>query len=162
TGEATMLTGRPNLVRGRVRDAGELIEIDREGLRHILQIEADLGELLMRAFILRRVSLIAHGTSDTVLVGSLHSAPTLRVKEFVTGKGHPLTYIDVERDADVADLLDQFEVRVDEIPVIICRDRIVLRNPTTAEVARCLGFNAAVDCGTIRDIVIVGAGPSGL
>lgn len=162
TGEANMLTGRPNLVRGRVREAGELIEIDRDGLRKLLQIETDLAEVLMRAFILRRVSLIAHGAGDAVLVGSLHSPATLRLKEFLTRNGHPFAYIDVERDAGVADLLEQFQVGVDETPVIICRERIVLRNPSTADVARCLGFNADVDCGVVRDVAVIGAGPAGL
>jgi len=162
TGEITMLTGRPNLVRGRIGEPGELIEIDRDGLRKVVQVEAEIGELLMRAFILRRVSLIAHNTSDAVLVGSVHSPATLRLKEFLIRNGHPFSYIDVERDADVAGLLDQFQVGIDEVPVIICRGNVVQRNPTTEEVARCLGFNADVDREVLRDVVVIGAGPAGL
>ncbi|MCY1058249.1 cyclic nucleotide-binding domain-containing thioredoxin-disulfide reductase [Nannocystis sp. SCPEA4] len=162
TGEITMLTGRPNLVRGRIGEPGELLEIDRDGLRHIVQVEAEIGELLMRAFILRRVSLIAHHASDAVLVGSVHSAATLRLKEFLTRNNHPFSYIDVERDAGVEDLLEQFQVACDEVPVIICRGNVVLRNPTTTEVARCLGFNADVDPEVLRDVVVIGAGPAGL
>lgn len=162
TGEVNMLTGRPSLVRARVREAGELLEIDRHGLRNLVQVDAELGELFMRAFILRRVSLIAHAASDAVLIGSVHSAATLRLKEFLTRNGHPFSYIDVDRDDCVCGLLDQFQVRVDEVPVIICRDRMVLRNPSTEEVARCLGFNADVDPEVIRDVVVVGAGPAGL
>ncbi|MDC0718981.1 FAD-dependent oxidoreductase [Nannocystis bainbridge] len=162
TGEINMLTGRPSLVRARVGAPGEVLEIDREGLRHIVQVEAEVGELLMRAFILRRVSLIAHNASDAVLVGSVHSPATLRLKEFLTRNGHPFSYIDVERDADVAGLLEQFQVAVDEVPVIICRGNQVLRNPTTEEVARCLGFNADVDRSVLRDVVVIGAGPAGL
>lgn len=162
TGEVNLLTGRPSLVRGRMREAGELLEIDRAGLRKLVQIDAELGELLMRAFILRRVSLIAHGHGDAVLVGSIHSAATLRLKEFLTRNGHPFTYVDVERDEGVDALLEQFHVGVEDVPVVICRDKIVLRNPSNEEVARCLGFNADVDPAVVRDVVIVGAGPAGL
>lgn len=162
TGEVNMLTGRPSLVRGRMREAGELQEIDRDGLRKLVQVDAELGELLMRAFILRRVSLIAHGHGDAVLVGSIHSAATLRLKEFLTRNGHPFTYLDVERDAAVGGLLEQFHVGVEEVPVVICRDTVVLRNPSNEEVAGCLGFNDDVDPEVVRDVVIVGAGPAGL
>ena len=162
TGEANMLTGRPSLVRGRMREAGELLEINNTGLRTLVQIDAELGELLMRAFILRRVSLIAHGRGDVVLVGSIHSAATLRLREFLTRNSHPFTYVDVERDECVGCLLEHFHVGVDEVPVVICRDTIVLRHPSNEEVARCLGFNADVDREIVRDVVVVGAGPAGL
>lgn len=162
TGEADMLTGRPSLVCGRVREAGEVLEIDRQGLRNLVQVDAELGEIMMRAFILRRVSLIAHGHGDVVLVGSTHSAGTLRIKEFLTRNAHPFTYVDVERDRCVGQLLDQFHVRVDEVPVVICRGTHLLKNPSNVEVAECLGFNADVDPEIVRDVVIVGAGPAGL
>lgn len=162
TGEANMLTGRPSLVRGRVREAGVLLEVDNIGLRSLIQVDAELGELLMRAFILRRVSLIAHAHGDAILLGSGHSAGSLRLREFLTRNGHPFTYVDIERDAEVGKLLEQFHVRVDEVPVIICRNEIVLRNPSDAEVASCLGLNTDVDPAPVRDVVIVGAGPAGL
>lgn len=162
TGEADMVTGRPSLVSGRVREAGEVLEIDRQGLRSLVQVDAELGELLLRAFILRRVSLIAHGFGDVVLVGSLHSSGTLRLKEFLTRNGHPFTYVDVERDGCVGRLLEQFHVGVEEVPVVICRGTTVLRNPGNAELAACLGLNADVDPEVVRDVVIVGAGPAGL
>ena len=116
----------------------------------------------MRAFILRRVELIAHGLGDAVLVGSDHCSGTLRVKEFLTRNGHPYAYIDLDRDADVQTLLDRFQISQLDVPVVICRGDVVLRNPTNLQIADCLGFNAKIDHTKIRDVVIVGAGPAGL
>jgi thioredoxin reductase (NADPH) len=123
---------------------------------------AELGEILMRAFILRRVELIAAGVGDIVLVGSTYSASTLRIKEFLMRNGHPYSYIDLERDSDVQKLLDTFKISASEIPVVICRGQVVLRNPTNQEIAECLGFNESVDQTKVRDLVVIGAGPSGL
>jgi thioredoxin reductase (NADPH) len=116
----------------------------------------------MRAFILRRVELIAHGLGDVVLVGSNHCSGTLRVKEFLMRNGHPYAYIDLDRDDDVQVLLDRFQVTPADVPVLICRGEIVLRNPTNQQIADCLGFNEAIDQTQIRDVVIIGAGPAGL
>ncbi len=128
----------------------------------ILIPDAELSEILMRAFILRRVELLAQGIGDATVVGSSHSADTLRIKEFFTRNGHPYTYIDLERDADVQSFLDHLHVSVAETPVVVCRGETVLRNPTNREIANCLGFNEAVDETRVRDLVIVGAGPAGL
>src|SRR4030095_8274297 len=106
--------------------------------------------------------LIAHGIGDVVLIGSRHSAGTLRAKEFLTRNGNPHAYIDLERDADVENLLARFHVEASDIPVLICRDELVLRNPSNQQIAECLGFNDAIDQTHVRDVVIVGAGPSGL
>ena len=162
TGEVNTLTGRPALLRSRVSESGEVIELDREHLLGLVQTDSELGELIMRAFIVRRVELIAHGLGDVVLVGSNHCAGTLRVKEFLTRNGHPYSYIDLDRDADIQDLLDRFHVSAGDVPVVICRGEVVLRNPTNQQIANCLGFNEAIDQGQIRDVVIVGAGPAGL
>jgi thioredoxin reductase (NADPH) len=162
TGELHMLSGRRSLARARVREAGEVIEVDRDSLRALVQTDGELSEILMRAFILRRISLIEHGRGDVVLLGSTHSAGTLRIKEFLARNGHPYAYVDLERDADVQTLLDRFHVGVDDVPVLICRGQVVLRNPANEEVAACLGFNDTIDSAQIRDVVIVGAGPAGL
>jgi thioredoxin reductase (NADPH) len=106
--------------------------------------------------------LIAHGLGDVVLVGSNHCSGTLRVKEFLTRNGHPYAYIDLDRDTDVQDLLDRFHIGATDVPVVICRGEVVLRNPTNQQIAGCLGFNDAIDQAHIRDVVIVGAGPAGL
>jgi thioredoxin reductase (NADPH) len=162
TGEINMLVGRNSLVRGRAREASELIEIDRETLRRIVQSDQELSEIFLRAFVLRRVALVATTPGDVVLVGSSHSADTLRLREFLSRNGHPHTYLDVDRDHDVQSVLDHFGVRVDEIPVLICRGTRVLRNPSNAETAACLGLNADVDETAIVDVIVVGAGPGGL
>ena len=128
----------------------------------LIQTDAELGEILMRAFILRRVELIAAGVGDIVLIGSTNSASTLRIKEFLMRNGHPYSYIDLERDPDVQKLLDSFQVSASEIPVLICRGQVVLRNPSNQQIANCLGFNESVDQTKVRDLVVIGAGPSGL
>jgi len=162
TGEVNMLSGRPVLARSRVSEAGEVIELDREHLVALVQTDSEIGEIIMRAFIIRRVELIAQGLGDVVVVGSNHCSGTLRVKEFLTRNGHPYAYIDLDHDADVQGLLDQFHVTVADIPVVICRGEMVLRNPTIQQIADCLGFNQPIDQTQIRDVVIVGAGPAGL
>jgi thioredoxin reductase (NADPH) len=162
TGEVTMLSGRPALVRARVSEPGEVIELDRERFLTLVQTDSELSELIMRAFILRRVELIAHRLGNVVLIGSNHCSGTLRVKEFLTRNGHPYSYIDLDQDADVQALLDRFHVGAGDVPVLICLGEVVLRNPTNQQIAECLGFNDAIDQTQLRDVVIVGAGPAGL
>jgi len=162
TGEVNIISGGRALVRLRASQPGEVIELDRERVLALIQTDAELGEIFMRAFILRRVELIARGFGDVVLVGSRHSAGTLRIKEFLMRNGHPYSYIDLERDVDVEELLDRFHVAAADIPVVICRGELVLRNPTNQQIADCLGFNEAIDQTHVRDLVVIGAGPSGL
>lgn len=162
TGETNMISGRRSLFRARAIEAGEVLELTREHLLALVQMDPELSEIFMRAFILRRVELIAHGLGDVVLIGSRHSPGTLRIKEFLTRNGHPHAYIDLDHDADVQDLLDRFHVGVHDVPVLICRGALVLRNPNNRQVADCLGFNDAIDETHVRDVVIVGGGPSGL
>jgi thioredoxin reductase (NADPH) len=162
TGEMDMLSGRPSLVRARAVTPCVLIEIDPPTLRSILERNAELGEVLLRAFVRRRVGLIARALGDVVLIGSRHSADTLRLKEFLERNGHPHTYLEVEHDTAVQTLLERVGIKLTEIPVLICRDRPALRNPSNSEVARCLGFNAEVDERRVYDVIVVGAGPAGL
>jgi thioredoxin reductase (NADPH) len=162
TGEVQMLSGRRALVLARASAAGEVIELDRGRLLALVQTDSELSEIILRAFILRRVELIAHGFGDVVLIGSNHCAGTLRVKEFLTRNGHPYAYVDLDRDADVQGLLDQFHIASADVPVLICRGEVVLRRPTSQQIAECLGFNATIDPTQLRDVVIVGAGPAGL
>jgi thioredoxin reductase (NADPH) len=163
SGETNLITGRPALALTRVSRPGEVIELDREQLLTLVQTDAELSEILMRAFILRRVELIARGYGDVILIGSSHCAGTLRVKEFLIRNGHPHAYIDLDREADAQELLDRFHVTAADIPVLICRGEQVLRNPSNQAIADCLGFNDAVDQAPhVRDLVIVGAGPAGL
>src|SRR5437762_8448178 len=157
-----MLTGRRGLTRLRAIPAGEVIERTQEQLLGLIQTNAELSEIFMRAFILRRIELIAGGYGDVVLIGSTHCAGTLGVKEFLTRDGHPFHYIDLDRDAEAQDLLDRFHVTAADVPVVICRGDAVLRNPSNQQIADCLGFNEAIDQTHVSDVVIVGAGPAGL
>src|SRR5215831_10606598 len=120
---------------------GKVIELDRQQMLALIQTDAELGEILMRAFILHRVELIAAGVGDIVLVGSIYSASTLKIKEFLMRNGHPYSYIDLERNAYVQKLLDAFKISANEIPVVIYRGQVVLRNPSNQQIAYCLGFN---------------------
>jgi thioredoxin reductase (NADPH) len=138
------------------------LRIPQENLRTLIQTESDLSELIMRAFILRRLYLIEHGQGDAVVLGSRHCAGTLRVREFLSRNGHPFTYVDLDLDQEAQHLLDRFNVTVDDIPVLICRGDYVLRNPSNEEVAECLGFNTGIDDTHVRDVIVVGAGPAGL
>ena len=162
TGEVNMLSGRRSLVRARASKPGEVIELDHQDLLGLVQTDAELSDILMRAFILRRVELIAAGVGDLILIGSVHSAGTLRIKEFLMRNGHPYSYIDLEQDPDVQNLLDSFQIVASDVPVLICRGQVVLRNPGNQEIADCLGFNESIDQTQVRDLVVVGAGPSGL
>jgi len=162
TGEVNMLSGRRSLVRLRAREAGTLLEINRANLRHIMQTDATLGEIFLNAFLLRRVYLIANSVGDAVLIGSSHSSDTLRLRAFLTRNGHPHTYLDVETDPTVHAILEHFAIPASDIPVLICRGELALRNPSNAEAAACFGLNDEIDQGEVADLIVVGAGPSGL
>lgn len=162
TGELTMISGQRALVLGRVAEPGEFIEISGETLRTLVAKEADLGEIVMRAFILRRLALISGGFGNVILMGSNHSAQTLNLREFLSRNGHPHNYVDLDTDHASQELLDRFNVKASEIPVVICNARNVLRSPSIQELADCLGLNSSIDRSLIRDIIIIGAGPAGL
>jgi len=162
TGEVTMLSGRPGLAQIRAGAAGEVIEVGRDELLALIQSDGELSEILMRAFILRRVELIARGVSDVVVLGSTHCQGTLRIRAFLTRNGHPHTMLDLDRHAGVQELLDRFHVSAADVPVVITCGEVVLRNPSNQQIADALGFNDAIDQTQVRDLVIVGAGPSGL
>jgi thioredoxin reductase (NADPH) len=162
TGEINLIQGRRSLTRARVSEPGEVVQLTREQLLSLVQTDAEIGEIVMRAYIYRRVELAAQGVGDVVLIGSVHSPATLRVKEFLTRNGHPFRYIDLDRDPDVQGLLDRFHIAANDIPVLIGRGDVVLRNPANQQIADCLGFNESIDPTHLRDVVVVGAGPAGL
>ncbi len=162
TGEVTMLSGRRGLAQVRAGADGEVIEVGRDHLLALIQTDGELSAIFMRAFILRRVELLKRGVSDVVVLGSTHCQGTLRVHEFLTRNGHPHTMIDLDRDPGVQDLLDHFHVTAADVPVVITCGEVVLKNPTNQQIADALGFNDAIDQTQVRDLVIVGAGPSGL
>jgi thioredoxin reductase (NADPH) len=162
TGELNTFSGRRALFRWRVSKSGEVIEIDRQHMLALVQNDPELGDIMMRAFVLRRLELVAAGMGDVVVIGSIHLADTSRIKEFFVRNGYPYTYIDLESYHDVERMLDSFHIACSDLPVLICRGEVVLRNPSNQEIANCLGFNDAIDQTKVRDLVIIGAGPSGL
>ena len=162
SGDVAALSGRRAVVRLRAVEPSEVIEVDRENLLTLVATDSELSEIMMRAYILRRVELIRNEVGDVVLLGSPHCAGTLGVKEFLTRNGQPYTYIDLDTEPGVQTILDRFNVKEGDIPVIICRGTVVLRNPTNRQIADCLGFNVTIDQTQLRDVVIVGAGPAGL
>ena len=161
-GEVNLLTARPSLVRVRARTAGEVIELSRSQLQSLIQTDADIGEVLMRAFIVRRVEMINKGMGNLVLVGSHHCSSTLRIKEFLTRNVQPYGFIDLDADPQVQDLLDRFEVGEHDVPFLVCSGQHILRSPSNHDIAEWLGFNETIDETQVRDVVIVGAGPAGL
>jgi thioredoxin reductase (NADPH) len=162
TGEIAMISGRRSLARGRVTEPGEVLEMSGEDLRSLIARDAELSEIFMRAFILRRLQLINRGQGNIILMGSRHSAKTLALREFLSRNGHPYTYVDLDTDKTSQELLDRFEVTLDEIPVVVANGRLVLRNPSIQQLADSLGFNTTIDESQVRDVIVVGAGPSGL
>jgi len=162
SGDVGTLRGISSVVRMRVREAGEVLAIDDAHLRSIVQTDSELSELFMRAFILRRVALMTSGSSDVILLGSARSGGTLRLQQFFTRNSYPYVNLDIDADASVRELLERFHVRVEDLPVVVCRGSIVLKNPSNEEVAANLGMNQQIDDDRIRDLIVVGAGPAGL
>jgi thioredoxin reductase (NADPH) len=157
----TMISGQRCLVLGRVTEPGEFIELSGDALRNLVARDAELSEVLLRAFILRRLALVSMGYGNIVLLGSRHSAGTLSLREFLSRNGHPYTYVDLDNDQEAQALLDRFHVTAADVPVVMCA-RGVLRSPSIQELARGLGFNSSIDNTHVRDLIIAGAGPAGL
>src|SRR3954464_3616738 len=162
SGEMSTLRGIPGFIRIRVREGGEVLAISEEHLRGIVQLDAELSEMFMRAFILRRMGLIDSSHGEVMVLGSHHCAATLRIREFLTRNSYPHITVDVEADPGVQALLDRFHVAVDELPVLIGPGGRVFRNPSLEQVADFLEMNPGIDVQKIRDVVVVGAGPAGL
>jgi thioredoxin reductase (NADPH) len=162
SGECAVVTGRSSIFRVRVSEPGEVIQLDRGELLNLVQSDAELSEILLGAFLQRRLGLIAGNLGDVVVLGSTHDPGTLDVRQFLTRNGHPFRYVDLDRDADAQEMLDRFGVGVPAIPIVLCRGQAILRQPTNAQIADCLGFNDALDGSHVVDLAVVGAGPSGL
>ena len=162
TGEISMISGQRSLVRGRMLEAGEVLELDQESMRDLIAQDSELSDIFMRAFILRRLELIKQGLGNVILLGSRYSARSLELREFLTRNGYPHHCVDLDVDKESQGLLDRFQVKACEIPVVICNARTVLRNPTIQKLAACLGMNANIDGDHLRDVIIVGGGPGGL
>jgi len=162
SGELLMISGRRSIYRCQVVDAGTLLELSARDLRALIAKDAELSDIFMKAFLARRLSLRDSGQGNVVVLGSRYSAETLALREFLTRDGHPFTYLDLDSDPVTQELLDRFGVTTSEIPVVICNNSLVLRNPSPHELVDKLGFNSSIDDSQIRDLVVVGAGPAGL
>ena len=159
-GEVGMLSRQPFPFTCVAREASHVIEVPVDELRRIIDEEPALSELILRAFLMRRALLIGQGLGLKV-VGSRYSADSRRLLGFLTGNGLPFGWIDVERDPAAEALLRDFNVRPEDIPVVIAGS-IVLRNPSNEELAKTLGFVPTVQSTDIFDLLVVGAGPAGL
>ena len=162
TGEANMILGRRSIMRTTVTEPGEVIDLTRDQLLALIQTDTEIADIVMRAFIYRRLELVAQGhrrRGARRIDAFRRHAPHPRVPD---AQRPPFAYMDLDKDADVQHLLDQFSVAVSEVPVLICRGDALLKNPANGTIAECLGFNAAIETTHQRDVLVVGAGPSGL
>jgi thioredoxin reductase (NADPH) len=161
-GELAQLSGRPALVDGIALGDVEVIAVPPQRLRSLLVEEAELGERILRALILRRVGLIERGAGGPVIVGRAGTADVLRLENFLARNGHPRQRLDPDRDTGAAELLERFRVQPRELPIVLCPNGRFLRNPSEEELARCLGLLSQIDVARVYDVAIVGAGPAGL
>jgi thioredoxin reductase (NADPH) len=161
-GEVAQLSGRPALVDAHAVGEVEALVIPPPRLRALLVAEADLGERIMRALILRRMGLIKTGGGGPVLVGPPEGAGRVRLEGFLTRNGHPYLVLEPARDGEAVALLERYSPRAEELPLVVCPDGSVLKNPSESTIARALGLLPEKAFETLYDIAVVGAGPAGL
>src|SRR5439155_3368511 len=161
-GELAQLSGRPALVDGHTQGTVEALVIPPHKLRDVLVEEAELGERIIRALILRRVGLLETGSGGPVIIGRADHRDVLRLEGFLARNGHPHQRLDPKTDPCAQTLIERFHTLSRELPIVLCPDGRLLRNPSEVELARCIGLVKPVDPDKIYDVVIVGAGPAGL
>jgi len=161
-GELAQLSDRPALVDASAVGEVEAIVVPPRRLRDVLVQEAELGERLMRALILRRVGLLQAGQTGPILIGALGSADMLRLENFLRRNGHPHRALDSNSDGCAQTLLKRFTIQPEHLPIVLCPGGQILRNPSEGDLARCIGLLAPIDPNMIYDTAIVGAGPAGL
>jgi thioredoxin reductase (NADPH) len=161
-GELAQLAGRPALVDAHAQGPVEALIIPTDQLRALLIAEAELGERIMRALILRRVGLLETGAGGPIIVGRAENGDVLRLAGFLRRNGHPHQRLDPETDPEAKALIDRFHVDAGQLPIVLCPDGQLLRNPGELELARCIGLVRPIDPTHVYDVAIVGAGPAGL
>ncbi|HET6534742.1 MAG TPA: FAD-dependent oxidoreductase [Sphingomicrobium sp.] len=161
TGELAQLSGRPSLVDAVALTDVEAVAIPPGRLRALLIAEADLGERIMRALILRRVGLIEAGAGP-IIIGDEGDADVLRLVNFLRRNGHPYRNLDPAEDGCARTLIERFDVTPEELPIVLCPGGQLLHNPTESQLARCVGLVGPIDPGRLFDVVVIGAGPAGL
>ena len=162
TGEIDLFNDRQILVSGRAAPNTTAIRVKQADFHRMVTGEPDIGEIIMRAFILRRTGLIRYGQGGVVLIGPGHGGDTLRLQRFLTRNGYPHRLLDTETDADAGGFLAAFEITAEQLPVVIAANDRILRNPATAALADELGLTETIDPARVYDVAVVGAGPSGL
>jgi thioredoxin reductase (NADPH) len=161
-GELAQLAGRPALVDAHAQEDIEALIIPPEQLRALLIAEAELGERVMRALILRRVGLLETGAGGPLIVGRPQNGDVLRLEGFLRRNGHPYQRLNPETDADAKALIERFHVDTGQLPIVLCPNGQLLRNPTEPDLARCIGLLGPIDPNRVYDVIVVGAGPAGL
>ena len=161
TGELDLFNDRTILVTGRAKGETRVVRVGRAEFRRMMAAEPDIGEIVMRAFILRRVGMLLHGTAGVALVGPAHAADTARIETFLSRNALPHRRIDTETDSDAAGFMECFALSDADLPVVVADGR-ALRNPSNAQLADALGLASAVDPEHVHDVAVVGAGPAGL
>ena len=161
-GELAQLAGRPALADAVAKNPVEALIIAPERLRALLIAEAELGERIMRALILRRVGLLETGAGGPIIVGRADSADVLRLEGFLRRNGHPVQLLNPETDDEAKALIERFHIDPGQLPIVLCPGGQVLRNPSEDELARCVGLVRPIDPKRVYDVAVVGAGPAGL
>jgi thioredoxin reductase (NADPH) len=161
-GELAQLSGRPSLVDAQAEGAVEVLLLAPQKLRSLLVEEAELGERIMRALILRRVGLIQEGVGGPVIVGRADDGDVLRLEGFLARNGHPHQRLDADRDPAARAIIERFDVGLNQLPIVLCPSGQMLRNPSEDELARCIGLVRSIDPMIVYDVAIVGAGPAGM
>jgi thioredoxin reductase (NADPH) len=161
-GELAQLAGRPALVDAYARAPVEALLIPPDRLRALLIAEADLGERIMRALILRRVGLLETGVGGPIIIGRADNGDVLRLEGFLARNAHPHVRLDPDTDLEAQALIERFHLDPGQLPVVLCPTGALLRNPGEVELARCIGLVGTIDPNRLYDVAIVGAGPAGL
>jgi thioredoxin reductase (NADPH) len=161
-GELAQLSGRPALVDGTAIGDVDAIVVSPQRLRDLMIEEAELGERIMRALILRRVGLLQEGTGGPVIVGRADDRDVLRLEGFLERNGHPHRRLDPDTDVSARTLLERFHVGPADLPIVLCLSGELLRNPSETQLSRCIGLTISVDASKVYDVAVVGAGPAGL
>ncbi len=161
-GELAQLAGRPSLVDAYATSPGRALIISPERLRALVVGEAEIGERIMRALILRRVGLIETGVGGPIIIGRADHPLVLRLEGFLSRNGHPFQHLDPEVDPEAKTLIERFHLDSSELPIVLCPNGKFVRSPSEDELARCLGLLSAIDPERLYDLIVIGAGPAGL
>jgi thioredoxin reductase (NADPH) len=162
TGELDLFNNREILVSGHAGEDSRIIRVPRAVFPRLIEAEPDIGEIIMRAFILRRVGLMRYSQGGVVLIGSSHAGDTLRIQSFLSRNGYPHRLIDTDQDPDAGGMITCLKIRPEELPVVVLPDKANLLNPTTPALADALGLTESFDADRVYDLTVVGAGPAGL